>query len=166
MKNKTFSDHVFMNRMINRVPVKGLVIRLLGRHVTVITSLHILWAVRPHSRHLYPCRSGPHNYLAMKYQQKDTNDDNLISSDNYQSVTVGTSTWSEGIRLLEIVSGLAVNFDNCTGWLLRLLLQCQFVARHAWWNCTTWWRRTLNEFEQLMFGLAENSVDHFVHSLL
>jgi hypothetical protein len=67
----------------------------------------------------------------MKYQQKDTNDDNLISSDNYQSVTVGTSTWSEGIRLLEIVSGLAVNFDNCTGWLLRLLLQCQFVARHA-----------------------------------
>jgi hypothetical protein len=57
----------------------------------------------------------------------------FISSVNYQSVTVGTSTWSKRIRLLKIVSRLFVYFDNSTG-LLLLLLLCHFISSYTWWN--------------------------------
>lgn len=76
---------------------------------------------------------------------------------------MSTSTWSEGIRFLKIVSGLAVNVSHPIR-LMLLLLGRFFSCSHARSNRIPRWRRTLDEFEQLMFGLAKNCVNHFVHS--
>lgn len=109
------------------LPAKGLDMRLLGRHVTFITSLHILWAVKPHSRHLYPWRKGPQScHLKGNMMIK------LIKVDAVSDVITNPLQWAQVHGRNEFVS-----WKSCLDGLSTSTMLLMSVGGGCWASSST-----------------------------